>query len=270
MASGNSFSRVSVTRPHGKVDTPKPCDRALMRTPTRRNSGSHNFLKSSKKIDDIEDKLKKLLVFVRDKDLFAMFYRKKMTRRLLFSESTNEDLERMMVEDISLSKENHVRLKDYLRTNEDPRIDFEVRVSCMESFCGFYGEEWPHKRLRWLHSLGSCKATAYFKSATVEMLIVRLLHSLSSGDYKVLVKIPESNSISYNDNFLFNGNFTPTARRIKRDVGAIHRRIESLMDREYLERDAHDPELVKRIASLIDREYLERDADDPKLIKYVA
>ncbi|PKI72857.1 hypothetical protein CRG98_006725 [Punica granatum] len=36
--SGDSFSRVSVMRPLGKVDTPKPCDqRARMRVSTRRN-----------------------------------------------------------------------------------------------------------------------------------------------------------------------------------------------------------------------------------------
>ncbi|PKI31502.1 hypothetical protein CRG98_048112 [Punica granatum] len=41
--SGDSFSRVSVTCPHGKVDTPKPCDGARMRAPTRRNLGPYSL-----------------------------------------------------------------------------------------------------------------------------------------------------------------------------------------------------------------------------------
>ncbi|PKI38946.1 hypothetical protein CRG98_040654 [Punica granatum] len=59
----------------------------------------------------------------------------------------------------------------YLRTNKDPGINFEVKVSRVKSFSGFYGKEWPHRRLRWLHSLGSCEVTANFKSAILEMLV---------------------------------------------------------------------------------------------------
>ncbi|PKI42625.1 hypothetical protein CRG98_036988 [Punica granatum] len=48
MISGESFSRVFVTRPHGKVDTPKPLDpKARMRAPTRvyiRCDACHGFL----------------------------------------------------------------------------------------------------------------------------------------------------------------------------------------------------------------------------------
>ncbi|PKI38947.1 hypothetical protein CRG98_040655 [Punica granatum] len=80
-------------------------------------------------------------------------------------------------------------------------------VSGVKSFSGFYGEEWPHRRLRWLHSLGSCEVIANFKSATVEMLV----------------------TTSW-------------------DVRAIHRRLESLIDREYLERDVNDSDLVEYIA----------------------
>ncbi|PKI60543.1 hypothetical protein CRG98_019019 [Punica granatum] len=42
MISGDSFSRVSVTCPHGKVDTPKLCDpNVRMRASTRAYSGPY-------------------------------------------------------------------------------------------------------------------------------------------------------------------------------------------------------------------------------------
>ncbi|PKI57714.1 hypothetical protein CRG98_021892 [Punica granatum] len=42
-ASGDSFSPVSITHPHGKVDTPKSHHNARKWALTRRNSGSHTY-----------------------------------------------------------------------------------------------------------------------------------------------------------------------------------------------------------------------------------
>ena len=60
-----------------------------------------NLLKkgSSEKLSDdaVEETLEKvvrLLAYISDKDLFAEFYRKKLSRRLLFDKSANDDHER--------------------------------------------------------------------------------------------------------------------------------------------------------------------------------
>lgn len=45
--------------------------------------------------------------------------------------------------------------------------------------------------------------------------VVRVLHSLSCGKYKILNKEPKTKTISHNDVFEFNSKFTDKMRRIK-------------------------------------------------------
>lgn len=45
--------------------------------------------------------------------------------------------------------------------------------------------------------------------------VVRLLHSLSCAKYKILIKEPNTKTISPNDSFEFNSKFTDKMRRIK-------------------------------------------------------
>ncbi|KAH0637036.1 cullin-1-like [Solanum tuberosum] len=102
--------------------------------------------------DDIEetlDKVVKLLAYISDKDLFAEFYRKKLSRRLLFDKSANDDHERLiltklkqqcggqftskmegMVTDLTLARENQNHFQEYLSNNPaaSPGIDLTVTV----------------------------------------------------------------------------------------------------------------------------------------------
>ncbi|KAK6780756.1 hypothetical protein RDI58_022940 [Solanum bulbocastanum] len=102
--------------------------------------------------DDIEetlDKVVKLLAYISDKDLFAEFYRKKLSRRLLFDKSANDDHERLiltklkqqcggqftskmegMVTDLTLARENQNHFQEYLSSNPaaSPGIDLTVTV----------------------------------------------------------------------------------------------------------------------------------------------
>ncbi|KAL7172197.1 hypothetical protein ACSBR2_031818 [Camellia fascicularis] len=100
-------------------------------------------------IEDTLDKVVKLLAYVSDKDLYAEFYRKKLSRRLLFDKSANDDHERLiltklkqqcggqftskmegMVTDLTLAKENQNHFKEYLENspNTNPGIDLTVTV----------------------------------------------------------------------------------------------------------------------------------------------
>lgn len=45
--------------------------------------------------------------------------------------------------------------------------------------------------------------------------LIRLLHSLSCAKYKILVKEPNTKTVSPNDSFEFNSKFTDKMRRIK-------------------------------------------------------
>ncbi|PHT44468.1 Cullin-2 [Capsicum baccatum] len=100
-------------------------------------------------IEDTLDKVVKLVMYISDKDVFAEFYRKKLSRRLLFDRSGNEEHERLilsklkqqcggqftskmegMVTDLSLVKENQTHFQEYISNNPaaNPGIDMTVTV----------------------------------------------------------------------------------------------------------------------------------------------
>jgi len=104
---------------------------------------------SDEAIEDTLEKVVKLLAYISDKDLFAEFYRKKLSRRLLFDKSANDDHERSiltklkqqcgaqftskmegMVTDLALARENQQRFEDF--NGEEGRkgagIDLTVTV----------------------------------------------------------------------------------------------------------------------------------------------
>ncbi|KAL3834094.1 hypothetical protein ACJIZ3_008830 [Penstemon smallii] len=108
----------------------------------------------SQKLSDevIEETLEKvviLLAYISEKDLFAEFYRKKLSRRLLFDRSANDDHERFiltklkqqcgaqftskmegMITDLTLAKENQNHFQEYLSNNPSasPGMDLTVTV----------------------------------------------------------------------------------------------------------------------------------------------
>ncbi|KAL3827853.1 hypothetical protein ACJIZ3_016655 [Penstemon smallii] len=119
-------------------------------------SYSDDILKKggSQKLSDevIEETLEKvviLLAYISEKDLFAEFYRKKLSRRLLFDRSANDDHERFiltklkqqcgaqftskmegMITDLTLAKENQNHFQEYLSDNPsaNPGMDLTVTV----------------------------------------------------------------------------------------------------------------------------------------------
>lgn len=133
-------------------------------------------------------------------------------------------------------------------------------------------------------------------------VLKRVLHSLSCGKYKVLVKAPESNSIGLTDTFAFNESFASPLKKIRIPMASLdeprnQQRIED--DRSHTIEAAivrimkarktmthgslfseviaqlhffrPNPKVIKkRIEHLIEREYLERDAADPNIYKYLA
>ncbi|KAH9683386.1 Cullin-1 [Citrus sinensis] len=104
---------------------------------------------SDEAIEEMLEKVVKLLAYISDKDLFAEFYRKKLARRLLFDKSANDDHERSiltklkqqcggqftskmegMVTDLTLARENQTSFEEYLSNNPNanPGIDLTVTV----------------------------------------------------------------------------------------------------------------------------------------------
>ncbi|KAG5628227.1 hypothetical protein H5410_013445 [Solanum commersonii] len=98
----------------------------------------------------------KLLAYISDKDLFADFYRKKLSRQLLFDKSANDEHERSiltklkqqcggeftskmegMVTDLTLARENQASFEEYLSNNLIANLGIDLTVTVLTS--GF----WP-------------------------------------------------------------------------------------------------------------------------------
>ncbi|KAI5650714.1 hypothetical protein M9H77_36719 [Catharanthus roseus] len=209
---------------------------------------------------------------------------------------------------------------------------------CVEVFREFYQTKTKQRKLTWIHSLGTCNIYGNFEQKTMELIVttyqastlllfnasdklsykdimaqlnlpdedvVRVLHSLSCGKYKILYKEPKTKTISHNDVFEFNSKFTDKMRRIKIPLPSPveeKKVIEDVVDkdRRYII-DASIVQIMKsrkvldyqqlvttciehlaykfkpnvkaikmRIEILMERDYLERDMKNPNLLKYLA
>ncbi|XP_020102127.1 cullin-1-like isoform X2 [Ananas comosus] len=347
------------------------CDNVL------KKGGSEKL--SDEAIEEILEKVVKLLAFFHDTDLFAEFYRKKLAKRLLFDRSANDDHERSiltklkqqcggqftskmegMLSDLTLAREKQASFEEYLQSNPNVKLglDFTVitlttgfwpsyksfdlnlpaeMLKCVGVFKEFYTTKTKCRKLSWIFSLGTCNIVGMFESKTVELIVttyqaallllfnssdrlsysdivaqlnlseedvVRLLHSLSCAKYKILVKEPDTKTISPTDVFGFNLKFTDKMRRIKiplppveekkKVVEDVHRDrrfyIDAAIVRIMKSRKAlshqqlvtecveqlsrmFKPDLTaikKRIEDLIVREYLERDTENPNVYRYLA
>ena len=100
-------------------------------------------------IEETLEKVVRLLAYISDKDLFAEFYRKKLSRRLLFDKSANDDHERSiltklkqqcgaqftskmegMVTDLQLARDNQTAFEKWMDDDKErrPKVDFTVTV----------------------------------------------------------------------------------------------------------------------------------------------
>jgi len=213
----------------------------------------------------------------------------------------------------------------------------EEMVTGVEQFKEFYEATTKHRKLAWIYALGTCHIKGNFKPRSIELVlstfqaallllfnqeesmtymevkerlnlpdedITRLLHSLACAKYKVLLKSPDSKSISKEDSFSFNEAFTDRMRRIKISLPVVDEKKKVIEDVDKDRRYAIDAAIVrtmksrkqlqhqqlilevvqqlsrmfkpdfklikKRIEDLISRDYLERDADNANLYRYLA
>ncbi|KAJ0601854.1 putative cullin protein, neddylation [Helianthus annuus] len=210
-------------------------------------------------------------------------------------------------------------------------------VKCVEVFRDFYETKTKHRKLTWICSLGTCNINGKFEPKTLELIVttyqasalllfnssdrlsyqeimsqlnlsddvvVRLLHSLSCAKYKILIKEPNTKTVSPTDVFEFNSKFTDKMRRIRIPLPPVDEKKKVIEDVDKDRRYAIDASIVrimksrkvlgyqqlviecvgqlssmfmpdvkaikKRIEDLITRDYLERDKDNPNMFRYLA
>ncbi|KAH7578399.1 hypothetical protein JRO89_XS01G0376900 [Xanthoceras sorbifolium] len=220
--------------------------------------------------------------------------------------------------------------------SSDLNLPLEM-VKCVEVFKGFYETKTKHRKLTWIYSLGQCNVNGKFEQKTIELIVstyqaatlllfnssdrlsyseimtqlnlthddlVRLLHSLSCAKYKILIKEPNTKTISQNDYFEFNSKFTDRMRRIKIPLPPVDERKKIVEDVDKDRRYAIDAAIVrimksrkvlghqqlvsecveqlsrmfkpdikaikKRMEDLISRDYLERDKENQNMFRYLA
>ncbi|KAK1560020.1 hypothetical protein Q3G72_021237 [Acer saccharum] len=218
--------------------------------------------------------------------------------------------------------------------SSDLNLPLEM-VKCVEVFKGFYETKTKHRKLTWIYSLGQCNVNGKFEQKTIELFVstyqaatlllfnssdrlsyseimtqlnlthdglVRLLHSLSCAKYKILIKEPNTKTISQNDYFEFNSKFTDRMRRIKIPLPPVDERKKIVEDVDKDRRYAIDAAIVRIMKSrkvlghqqlvsecveqlsrmfkpdikaikkcledLISRDYLERDKENPITISF--
>ncbi|KAF5177369.1 Cullin-1 [Thalictrum thalictroides] len=271
------------------------------------------------------EKVALLLAYLQEKDLFAEFSRKKLARRLLSDRSSNLEHEKQF-----LSK-----LKQQFGAYFTSKM--EGMFYCIDAFKTFYKCKANSRKLTWIFSLGGCNLIGRFDSKIIELQVstyqaatlllfnttdklsfrdiatelklpneelIRVLHSLSCGKYKILLKQPNAKTICHSDVFEFNSKFTDKMRRIKIPLPHIEEKKKVIEDVDKERKFSIDAALVrimksrkvlghqqlvlecvqmlnrmfkpdfkvikKRIEDLILREYLARDEENPTMYKYLA
>jgi cullin 1 len=129
---------------------------------------------------------------------------------------------------------------------------------CLEEFKKFYSVLRANRKLRWIFSLGTCDIISKFDSKVIEMAVttyqavvlllfndsnklsyeeiksqlnledkdvIRLLHSVSCGKYKILLKAPSSTTISPGDIFEFNPSFSHKLKKIKIPLPEVNEKL---------------------------------------------
>ncbi|CAF2081874.1 unnamed protein product [Brassica napus] len=156
--------------------------------------------------EDIE-KVVTFLAYISDeKYLFAEFYRKKLTLRLLLNRGVSDDHERSILTKLKQQHggqftygENEIGLTVTLLTTGiwpsyktfGINLPSEM-VKCVEVFKEFYEKKTKGRKLTWIHSLGTCHVNGLFDQKPIELIV-------STHQAVVLLLFNTRDKLSYND-----------------------------------------------------------------------
>ncbi|GLJ06177.1 hypothetical protein SUGI_0032890 [Cryptomeria japonica] len=284
-------------------------------------------------VEDALEKVAKIFPCVYDRDMVADFYRKKLAD---FEEYLSQNpLHPYSGIEFSVTVLTSGFWPSY-KSPESLVLPVEM-VRNLESFKEFYKRRKMNRRLTWKHSLGTCILIGRFDQGEIEIVgtpchasalllfnetaklsfsqvksqlnlevedTIALLNSLACSKYKILSKLPDTQSVIETDYFEFNAKFSCSKRKIrlpaptakvKENVGKVvfrdrqyiidasvvrimkrrkvlaHKELVMQCSEQVNDRFTADmKEIRRRIENLIDREYLERDKENPDMYNYMA
>ncbi|GMY20938.1 cullin-1 [Fagus crenata] len=263
----------------------------------------------------------KLLTYIIDRDLFVTDLTSARENQTIFEEYLRNNTNVNTGIDLNVTVLTSGFWPSY--KSFDLSLPLEM-VRCVEVFKGFYETRTKHRKLRWIYSLGFCTINGKFESKHIELIVstsqaaalllfnnadrlsyseimtqlnlnhddvVRLLHSLSCAKYKILIKEPNTRTVSATDNFEYLPPTVDERRRVIEEVNndrrytidaAIVRIMKShkVLGHQQLVMECVEqlgrmfkPDIKtikKRIEDLITRDYLERDKENTNIFRYLA
>jgi len=175
-----------------------------------------------------------------------------------------------MLTDMNVSKDTQTNFQGFLNSSESALgMDCAVTVlttgfwptykvdevalpmellKCVDTFTRFYESRTSHRKLKWIHNLGTCVVVGRFDAKPIDLVIStyqacilmlfnqeeaysatdiaastklsmeelkKYLQTLALSKYQILTKTPKGKEIADSDSFSFNSKFTDRQRRIK-------------------------------------------------------
>eukprot|EP00960_Hanusia_phi_P022722 671639-Hanusia_phi.AAC.1 len=161
-------------------------------------------------IDSILDKIVMLFSYLSDKvgttqlwpwlqvtsgfqDMFAEYYRKQLAKRLLLNRSASDDDERSLITKLKEFQDGQNNFTQWMKNN-DINLGMECSVTvlttgfwptykvdevnlpnelvkCVDKFTQFYESRTSHRKLKWIHTLGTCVVLGRFDPKPIDLVI---------------------------------------------------------------------------------------------------
>uniref|UniRef100_A0A0K0DCS7 CULLIN_2 domain-containing protein n=1 Tax=Angiostrongylus cantonensis TaxID=6313 RepID=A0A0K0DCS7_ANGCA len=150
---------------------------------------SANKEASDEQLDQLMNKVITLFRFIQGKDVFEVFYKKDLAKRLLFGRSASVDAEKIMLSKLrqecgaGFTQKLEGMFRD-MELSKDLEIAFRnvslphQLSSCLQLYEKFYDSRHTGRKLQWQPRLGQCVLKANFRKGCYKELKVSLFQAI--------------------------------------------------------------------------------------------
>ncbi|XP_066169858.1 cullin-4A isoform X5 [Sylvia atricapilla] len=206
---------------------------------------------TDEELERILDKIMIIFRFIHGKDVFEAFYKKDLAKRLLVGKSASVDAEKSMLSKLkhecgaAFTSKLEGMFKD-MELSKDVMVQFKQMIKLQEVFKTFYLGKHSGRKLQWQTTLGHAVLKAEFKE--VEEQVSTTERVFQDRQYQIdaaIVRIMKMRK-TLGHNLLVSELYNQLKFPVK--PGDLKKRIESLIDRDYMERDKDNPNQYHYVA----------------------